>query len=306
VPLARAGALEEIAFAQANNKDRTAAAKSLQEALALYDATLAGEDNKNGARAGIAVRQARIGDIEGALRGAAALKFDRASGYHDKAYALRHIALEQLRAGDAKAALQTIDGIQDLDLRADALLAIAEAQTDAGDVVAANESLQAATRVASTIQDKTQRDAQLVGIGLAEAVRLVKSGRLKEALKTAQALEASSPSVAKAVLFDIAKAQMKAGDKVGARATLGVVLEALNAFKDEFESPMGVITLVPGSLLIKGHWAQSVLGMLVESGGDAEALRWANAQRSPFVKALSLLGIAEGSRRANADPGRGK
>ena len=60
-----------------------------------------------------------------------------------------------------------------------------------------------------------------------------------------------------------------------------------------------------GSLLIKGHWAQSVLAMLVETGGEEEALRWANAQRSPFVKALSLLGIAEGSSRNKADTKRG-
>src|SRR6185369_4807899 len=87
-PLSRAGAMEEIALAQARAKDRATALKSLQEALALYNATLASEDNKNGARAEIAVKQAKVGDIEGALRAARELRFDRDSGYHDKAHAL--------------------------------------------------------------------------------------------------------------------------------------------------------------------------------------------------------------------------
>src|SRR5262249_60061231 len=150
-PLARASALEEIALAQAQAGDRAAALKSLAEALRLNDATLADEPSKNQARAQIAVKRAKAGDIEGALPAAAGLRVDPKSGYHDKGYALRHIAAEQAKRRDVSGALQTAQSIKDGRVRVEALTGIAEAQAEGGDREAGQKALADAQRVAEAL-----------------------------------------------------------------------------------------------------------------------------------------------------------
>jgi hypothetical protein len=124
-PLSRAGVLEEIALAQAKAKDRKAAAASLAESLRLSVTTLADAGQRDTARANVAVEQAMIGDVEGALVAAAALDADH------RADALGRIAVEQAKQGDVLAAVKTLGTIRDVNARARGFLDLARAQSDA-------------------------------------------------------------------------------------------------------------------------------------------------------------------------------
>jgi hypothetical protein len=62
-----------------------------------------------------------------------------------------------------------------------------------------------------------------------------------------------------------------------------------------------VITLVPAWALIKGSVVRQVAAAVTEAGGEEEARAWAAGQRSPFLKVMALLGIAEGVASRDAE-----
>jgi RNA polymerase sigma factor (sigma-70 family) len=282
-PLSRAGALEEIALAQAKAGDRAAAAASLQEALRLDETTLAEEDARSRARARIAIARAQIGDVAGALETAAALRVE-----DDKVQALQGIAVEQVKAGDLKSARKTIEGIKDPEQKVHAGMALAEVQADAGNRDAARESLLAAQRVADALRDDAQKEA--CRWDLARAA--IKLGDVKPALAQVQAHPKNEACAW--VLFDVAEAQAAAGDRVAAASTLKQAWEATGNLKEGDDNPEGVQTLAPRGLLMKGHLLSLIAAKLVQAGAEGEALTRAGKEEVPFLKALALMGAAEG------------
>jgi RNA polymerase sigma factor (sigma-70 family) len=286
-PLSRAGALEEIALAQAKAGDRAAAARSLQEALDLEVATLAGDDQKNAARARLTVVRARIGDVRGALGAAATLPGSEA----DRDDVVRQIALEQARAGDTKGALQTIEAIKDLSRRARALTELAAARAEAGDREGAEATLEKASEVATRVEDRSAR-ADLRAEAAPVRSRLqAQAGDWKAAREAAQALTGRARA---GLLLEAVGAQIKAKQPAEARATLKDVMTLIADLRDDKADPMGVRTLAPQWVLFKGHLAREATHRLAELGKRQEAATWAARQEPPYVKAMALLGAAEG------------
>jgi RNA polymerase sigma factor (sigma-70 family) len=282
-PLARAGALEEIARAQAKAGDKTGAAASLQEALRLDEATLAGEDARSSARARIAITRAQTGDFAGALETAAGLQVEE-----DKSQALQGIAVQQVKAMDLKSALKTIDGINNEQRKAHALMAVAETQADAGNRDAAQETLRAAQRVGDSLRDDAQKEACRWDL----ARTAIKAGDVKPALALVQAHPKSEERAW--ALLDVAEAQAASGDRVAAAGTLKQAWEAAGTLKGEGDNPMGVRTLAPRWLLMKGHLLRRLAAGLVQAGEQGDALTRAGKEELPFLKALALMGAAEG------------
>ena len=64
------------------------------------------------------------------------------------------------------------------------------------------------------------------------------------------------------------------------------------------------ILWLEGSVLRAGPWyLHEVVSAWAASGDPAAALAWAEQQQEPFVKAVSLAGVAEGvARRASGTP----
>jgi RNA polymerase sigma factor (sigma-70 family) len=296
-PLSRADALEEIALAQAKAGDKTAAGRSLREALDLDVATLAEDDQKNAARARLAVARAGIGDVRGALEAAAALP----GGDEDRDDAVRRIALEQAQAGDTRGALQTIETIKDPGRRAGALTALAGARADAGDGQAATAALEKAAEVAARAEDRSVR-ANLLAESAGVRTRLqMQAGDWKAAREAARALTGRPRA---ALLLEIVRAQVQAKQPAEARATLKDVLPLLAALGDDKKDPMGVQTLAPQWVLFKGHYAREATHILAELGQGREGAAWAARQEPPYVKAMALLGAAEGQTPPKKDEGR--
>src|SRR5581483_7577632 len=97
-----------------------------------------------------------------------------------------------------------------------------------------------------------------------------------------------------AVLLEVGRAQLKAGDRKAARATFGRAMKAADGYPEGRENTGGVITLVPAWALIKGSVVRRVAAAAAEAGGEEEARTWAASQTSPFLKVMAQLGIAEG------------
>jgi hypothetical protein len=96
------------------------------------------------------------------------------------------------------------------------------------------------------------------------------------------------------VLLEVGRAQMKAGNQKAARATFGQAIKAVDGYPENRENEGGVITLVPAWALIKGSIVRQVAAATVEAGGEEAARAWAAGQKSPYVKVMAQLGIAEG------------
>jgi hypothetical protein len=203
-------------------------------------------------------------------------------------HALQGIAVQQVKAGDLKSALKTIEGISAAERKAHALLAIAETQVDAGNRDAARETLQAAQRVADSLRDDAQKEAYRWDIARVE----IKTGDIKPALALVQAHPKSEERGW--VLLDVAAAQAAAGDRAAAATTLKQAWEAAVALKGEGDNPMGVRTLAPRWVLMKGHLLGKIAAGLVQAGEEGDALARAGKQEMPFLKALALMGAAEG------------
>jgi RNA polymerase sigma factor (sigma-70 family) len=295
-PLSRGGALEEIALAQAKAGDRAAAAESLREALRLQTSTLAREGDRNSARARVAVLQARIGDVPGALAGADALRTVRDGGAAARDEARRGIAVEQVRAGDLPGALRTIEGIPDLGTRPYALMSLATAQAEKGDRAAALATLRTARAGADSLQEAGQREACQWSVVRAQ----LEAGDPEPALALVRTRPMSDQVVW--VLLDVGRARLKAGDRAGAVVALRPAWDRAAALRDTNEDPMGVITLVPRWALMKGHLLREIAAALAAAGAADEARARAGRQETPYLRALALLGVAEGMRQREQRP----
>src|SRR5262249_7173687 len=151
----------------------------------------------------------------------------------DKVHALQGIAVGQLRAGDVKGALKTIDGVKDEESKARALMALADAQAEAGNRDGARETLEAARRVADTLRNDARKEACRQDI----AREAIKAGDVKPALALLQAHPENEDRAW--ILLDVAEAQAAAGERAAASATLKQAWEAAVALKEDGENPAG-------------------------------------------------------------------
>lgn len=296
-PLVRAGALEGIALAQGEWGEHDGAAKSLREALRLYDATLTDAKKREDARAEIAIKQARTGDIEGARQTAAKLEFDKESTHRGRGAVLQAIASEQAKKGDMPGAYKTLDELPNPEARVAALVSVAQMRMIMRSDQAGFEKDLAAAR---TLADSAPADRKAILLGFIDSVRadfLARAGDIAGALEVARGLKRDDSRCW--ALMNAARAQVKAGDPKAARATLGPAMKAADALP-EVGDPKTAVALLPAQPLAKGRTVRDLATVLTQAGGEEEARAWAARQRSAIVKVAILLGIANGMPRPDA------
>jgi hypothetical protein len=247
--------------------------------------TLADAGQRDAARADVAVKQAMIGDVEGALLATAALDADHRTD------TLARIAVEQAKQDDVPGAVKTLGTIRDVNARARGFLDLARAQSDAKNRAGAEKSLAAATDVAAPLP-AVERAELLDDIRAAKASLQAAAGDVDGALETIGAVKDGRDRWR--VLLEVDRAQMKAGNQKAARVTFGQAMKAVDGYPENRENEGGVITLVPAWALIKGSIVRQVAAATVGVGGEEEARAWAAGQKSPYVKVMAQLGIVEG------------
>ena len=154
----------------------------MAESLLLKVATLADATQRDAARTDAVVRQAQIGDVEGALLAAAALAAD------DRMSVLRQIAVEQARRRGVAGAVKTHGDIRDGDARAGGLIDIAKAQLEGKDRAGAEKSLSAAAELAATLP-ATGKAELLDEIGAVRTSMQVAAGDVAGAHDSAMAVK---------------------------------------------------------------------------------------------------------------------
>ncbi|MFZ8845196.1 hypothetical protein [Thermoflexus sp.] len=139
-----------------------------------------------------------------------------------RAEALVAIAKAQAEAGEFSAALETARGIEEAWRRVEALCAIAEAQAGAGEREGARETFSAALETALGIEEAWRRAEALCAIAKAQA----EAGDFSAALETALGIEWERKRAE--ALVAIAKAQAEAGLGEGAVRTAEMILTDRN------------------------------------------------------------------------------
>jgi len=185
----------------------------------------------------------------------------RLSGWHGQyaSYLLSHIPdvseeafdfLQERLLGDAdagalreelsrrrhfSAALKTARRIEKVEQRAEALVAIAKAQAEAGERERARETFSAALETAQGIEEAGGCALAIVAIAKAQA----EAGEFSAALETAQGIkDAWRRAMA---LVGIAKAQAEAGERERARETFSAALETAQGIEDAWRRAMALV-----------------------------------------------------------------
>jgi tetratricopeptide (TPR) repeat protein len=196
--------------------------------------------------------------------------------------ALSNVVWLQASAGDMKAAWRTINLLEKGRFRDSAMVAIIKALADQG-------KFDEALKMVNDIEGKKDRGLQQIALAHAKAKRF------KEALTIAASIERS---LRFDTFLEIGKRQARASDLTGAADSFARALKDLD--KPE------VLWLQDGVVGAGPMYVHSALMAYGESGLGKEGLAWANAQTSPFVKAVALAGLAEGiakrQKEAHAKP----
>lgn len=219
----------------------------------------------------IAEHQARIGDLAGARASIAAISRDGC-----KEAALGRVAMGQFEAGSLSAALLTVNGMKDPEQKASILTSLGEQVVKQGAFDSAMEILGRARGAARQIAEDSDRAFMLESISRIQA----KAGSRDEAAKTlAEAVPAAIAAHEWAkreqawtgALPDLIEQQAEMGDLDGAWAAL--------AHLDESD---------------RIHVVQNAARAQSRTGDVQGALTWAARQVSARDKALALVGVAEG------------
>jgi hypothetical protein len=159
-----------------------------------------------------------------------------------RAEALVAIAKAQAEAGEREraretfsAALETAQGIEDAWRRALALVAIAKAQVEAGERERGRETFSAALETAQGIEGAWERAEALVAIAKAQA----EAGDFSAALETALGIEWAGRRAE--ALGAIAKAQAEAGERERERETFSAALETAQGIEDAWRRAMALV-----------------------------------------------------------------
>ncbi|MBD1866141.1 AAA family ATPase [Cyanobacteria bacterium FACHB-471] len=275
-PSSKAWALKEIAIAQAKAGDVAAAQTTLNTALTtaeqMENPLFKAQALKEIAIAQattlkeIAIAQVNAGDAAAALTTAQQIK-----DLSFQAETLKEIAIAQVNAGDAAAALTTAQQIKDPSSQAETLKEIAIAQANAGDV-------SAILTAAEQIEHLSFKAETLKEVAIAQA----KAGDVTAALTTAEKIE--DPDDKARALKEIAIAQAKAGDVAAAQTTLNT---ALLTTAEQIRDPS-----FKAQALVDIAIAQANAGDAAAQTALNTALTTAEQIRDPSSKAWALKEIA--------------
>ena len=188
--------------------------KAVQDA-----ASQASGDDKDLALVYVAELWAKAGDIAVALKTAELV-------HNRKGQPQEHIAKVQAAVGDFSGAQKTVDLIQDAFWKKGPLIAIAEAQIKAGDVVGAQKTFASALKNADLIKDADSRSNAQAYIAKAQA----ESGDIAAAQKTVDLIQRAFNKCYSQVY--IADARIKAGDISGALQTLAAAQKTANLIQE--------------------------------------------------------------------------
>lgn len=256
-PVRKEDALRGIAMTQARLKDIPGA---LRTADSIQDAR-----RKVSALNDIGTVQARRGDIQASLQTAATIPKD-----HSRGTILREIAAAQARAGEVKRALETASEIREDFVKAEALREIAAIQVTAGDIQGAFRTVAMIQSVANIGKTGTARALREMAAAQAQ------KGDVAGALRTAASISQDDEHMQRWAFRDIAVAQAVSGDIQGGLKTVAMIQDA------EFEH------------LLRGSAARWVIAAQARRGAVRDAIKWAENQAPPALKAFGLLGVAEG------------
>lgn len=227
---AKADALERVAGSQAAARDLAASRQTLAEALQ----TVQGMDDqyqslKDSGLRGIAIAQARAGDLSASFKTAKSIPDDS-----EAAFAMGSVAQAQAKAGDGAdsretfaEALRIARSIHDGHSKAYALESIAAAQAKAGDAAASRETFAQALQAAQSIRPDNLKPLVLGYLAAAQA----KAGDVSGALRTAQKILDNCRKAQ--ALGSIAAAQAKAGDAPASAQTFTQALDAARSIRSE-------------------------------------------------------------------------
>jgi RNA polymerase sigma factor (sigma-70 family) len=264
----------------------------------------------------ISARQVEAEDLKGAVKTAEQIQ----DGSY-KVEALTSIARAQAKAADQAGARKSLqlaletakaleDGNADLDTsrKAHALVMIAKAQVETGDLKSAlhiAESLKGsftqdrvlahvakahvkrgktpdALRIAGKLRDGVQKSGVLREVAKVQ----IADGDFKAARKTIDAIALVLDWESIEPLLEMAKAHVKAGDQVAAKAAFQEAIGKVQAPATLWHEN-GAMSASPSTL-------HKIMTARAEAGDEKGALAWADKQESPFLKSLVLAGVAEG------------
>jgi tetratricopeptide (TPR) repeat protein len=244
-------------------------------------------------RGTIAILQARAGDIRAAFQTVGSIKSD-----YQRARALAGIGREQAAAGNVAAAPATFQEALRI-APASVLIEIAEDQAKFGYRAEAAAALDEALRRASASKDFATKVRLLQDVAVAKA----KLGQVEEALKIAQSIQ--NTLVRESALAGIAEVQAQAGAIDGALQTLAAVEEGET--RDYALEEIALAQAKAGDFAAALQNAASVGRRLqiyvllrriateqAKAGDVEEALAWARKEDSPERKTWALVGVAEG------------
>jgi RNA polymerase sigma factor (sigma-70 family) len=257
-----------IALSQAARKLPDLARQTIERALKLVP-KLTNEVQRDWALAAIARTQARIGEPAAAAKTAEQIKADepRKSAGAGIVIALAHRG----QFKQARTAMATLD---DPSLKTHVLAALAGRLAKAGDRAEARKVFQQALQTSADIQPVNARNSALHSLATAEA----SASEFAEALRAAQAQTRQENNLINSFTYSaIAHQQARAGDYKGALQTADKVWWASE----------------------KARVLQEIALRQTKAGQWPAALKQAQAQADPLLKAATLLGIARGLARAN-------
>lgn len=255
----RAPILSQIAVWQAVTGNPAASSLTFEQALEAAG-NLEGRSRTSSLRQ-IGVQQVKSGFLEWALQIA-----DQIPEGHDRDILLSSIARAQAKK-DIASSLVTGEQIQNESVKDGHLSVIAEKQAAAGDFQAAFETMEKIRE--DYWKSRTWRNLALLQFREAEDPASAKTS-ISKAVLAARNVEDESIRIN--LLASVAATQAKIGDQVGALQTVN-------------------------SIEIDGYRGQSLSGIArtqAQAGGWEAALAWASQEGSPRVRAMALLGVAQG------------
>jgi RNA polymerase sigma factor (sigma-70 family) len=296
--------LASLARAQYLSGDTTNAKNSFGHAADLAR-SIKNDNGRADAFQLIARLQAECGDATGARQAAKDIQPEFYKGQ-----VLADIALAQAKAGDVNGAIGHGSALDDAFHRALFWLGLAEWQA-ATNHADAKKALDTARRAIDQIKDAGHKPGLLVKLALLEG-RLISSAAARKTYETARALaqrEKGGVMTQESFLLQLAAVQASRAEREGEREEAKKTLdEALRASgKDggfdvvavrialgEWRTAFRLIHAAPWNEHLRAEQLRHLAESQAKSGDAGGAYAWAAKESEPRLKALALLGVAQG------------
>jgi RNA polymerase sigma factor (sigma-70 family) len=300
-PHQKAIVLARLARAQHRAGERAAAKKSFAMAVQVAR-SITDINNTADALQLIARVQAECGDLAGAR--------ETASGVEPAFYrgqVLADIAIAQAVAGDVKGAIAEGRALGDPFHQTLFWLGIAEWWAGAKDKAQAVAALRSGRAALEKVSEVAQQPALLVRIALLEA-RVDSAEAARNTYDTAQALARQHRAGVMSpdnFLLRLAVVQANQGNHDGAKKLLdealrlsgtegGVDALAVHIALGEWQTAYRAIHGAPWTETQRAEQLRTLAHAQAQSGDAGSAYAWAAKEAEPLVKAMALLGVAQG------------